>query len=229
LLSQCTCIHIPAELSEGHKVSFNRLGLTFGFVMVCCFQTQTMEAWDHESGSGTMSHPWNAAPAELIPHHLMGLSPLAPAFRRVRMAPHPSTSLSHASLTYPTLRGTFMINVVTSSATVPAFERGSLYGAAASHADSVAGAGMITSVTVTVTVPGNTLALVCVPIYLCGTGGQSKDSVREPASRTMGMLAATTTLSLDGVPVAGAVIEGGTLCLPHDITGSGRVVKATCA
>ena len=74
--------------------------------------------------------------------------------------------------------------------------------------------GHVTSVSVTVTVPGNTLAQVCVPIYLC-------------TAPTMVDLVEAATITLDGVPVTGA-LEGGMLCLPHDVGGSNRVVTATC-
>jgi len=102
--------------------------------------TMTTEAWDQATGSGTMSHPWNAAPAELIPLHLMGLRNVAPAFRKVRIAPLPAPQVLHGSLHYPSLRGIFEVNVT------------QLPGAQ--------------SIEIAVSIPGNTQAEVCVPAYL---------------------------------------------------------------
>merc|ERR1712070_992814 len=89
-----------------------------------------------------MSHPWNAAPAELVPLHLMGLTSVAPAFRRVRISPLPSRELQHGKLRYPSLRGTFEVSFMRSKV----------------------------GITVNATVPGNTEAELCVPAYLLEAG-----------------------------------------------------------
>ena len=47
---------------------------------------------------------WGAAPANIIPRCLMGVEPLEPGWRRVRIRPQPG-SLSNASLDLPTVRG----------------------------------------------------------------------------------------------------------------------------
>ena len=123
--------------------------------------TMTMEAWDAASGSGTMSHPWNAAPAYLIPRHLIGLRPLAPAFARVLVAPVVSPALASASLRLPTLRGTFEVNV-------------SLAPAARA--------------TISLALPGNTLADVCLPAYAVAPRvAVSVDGTATPAATRGGM------------------------------------------
>ena len=108
--------------------------------------TMTMEAWDPAAGSGTMSHPWNAAPAVAIPRGLMGLRPSAPGFARAEVAPTPAISLRWASLRYPTHRGTFEVNYTST---------------ANPH-----------TVAVQVRVPGNTqLDHLCAPAYLLAANG----------------------------------------------------------
>ena len=112
--------------------------------------TMTMEAWSAASGSGTMSHPWNAAPAEVIPRHLMGLRPLEPAFRRVLMAPVFSRRLQHAALRVPTLGGVFELNVTLSSLRA----------------------------TADVAIPGNSQAQVCLPMYAV-SGAERMDTAHQ--------------------------------------------------
>jgi hypothetical protein len=112
--------------------------------------SMTMEAWSAEAGSGTMSHPWNAAPAYIIPHFTMGVRALAPAFRHVLIAPMPSLALAAAgaALRVPTLRG----------------EIGASF--AWSPGASGGGAGDGTSFKLEFELPGNTAARVCAPAYL---------------------------------------------------------------
>ncbi len=67
--------------------------------------TITMEAWDDKyKPNQDWNHAWGAAPANVIPRLLMGVEPLEPAFRRIRIRPQPS-GLRWARLTLPTIRG----------------------------------------------------------------------------------------------------------------------------
>lgn len=107
--------------------------------MMCDYNaTMTMEAWTIAAGAGTLSHPWNAAPAELVPRYLAGVQPLALGFESFIVAPLPATSL-----------GWFNVSI-----TIP---QGQV-------AVSYAGDG--DGVTVAVTVPGNTRDVqLCAPVY----------------------------------------------------------------
>jgi hypothetical protein len=64
-----------------------------------------MEAWDNKyKPNQDWNHAWGAAPANIIPRKLMGIEPLEPGFRKIRIKPQPAT-LAHAGIKYPTIRG----------------------------------------------------------------------------------------------------------------------------
>ena len=66
--------------------------------------TISLEAWDNKyKPNQDWNHAWGAAPANIIPRCLMGVEPLEPGWRRVRIRPQPG-SLSQASLDLPTVR-----------------------------------------------------------------------------------------------------------------------------
>jgi hypothetical protein len=68
--------------------------------------TITLEAWDNKyKPNQDWNHAWGAAPANLIPRRLMGIEPVEPGFRKVRIMPQPAT-LRHAEIKQPTIRGT---------------------------------------------------------------------------------------------------------------------------
>lgn len=67
--------------------------------------TISLEAWDNRfKPNQDWNHAWGAAPANLIPRFLMGVEPLEPGFRTVRIRPQPG-GLKRASLDLPTIRG----------------------------------------------------------------------------------------------------------------------------
>lgn len=67
--------------------------------------TMTLEAWDTKyKPNQDWNHAWGAAPANIIPRKLMGIEPLEPGFRKVRIRPQPG-GLEQASITLPTIRG----------------------------------------------------------------------------------------------------------------------------
>lgn len=58
--------------------------------MIRCGSTITMEAWDPVFKSNLdWNHAWGAAPANIIMRHLVGVEPLKPGFKTVRIAPQP--------------------------------------------------------------------------------------------------------------------------------------------
>lgn len=68
--------------------------------------TITMEAWDRQFKPNTdWNHAWGAAPANIIPRKLMGIEPLEPGWRRMRIHPQPG-SLKAAEIRVPTILGT---------------------------------------------------------------------------------------------------------------------------
>lgn len=72
--------------------------------------TITLEAWDTRfKPNQDWNHAWGAAPANIIPRLLMGVEPLEPGFRRIRIRPQPG-GLKQAALTLPTVRGTVHVN-----------------------------------------------------------------------------------------------------------------------
>jgi len=74
--------------------------------MIDLGSTITLEAWDPKFKPNLdWNHAWGAAPANIIPRKLMGVEPLEPAFRLMRIRPQPGP-LKKASLDLPTIRGT---------------------------------------------------------------------------------------------------------------------------
>ncbi|MBS14411.1 MAG: alpha-L-rhamnosidase [Gemmatimonadetes bacterium] len=67
--------------------------------------TIALEAWDDRfKPNQDWNHAWGAAPASIIPRHLMGVRPLKPGFEEILIQPQPG-SLEWAELTTPTIRG----------------------------------------------------------------------------------------------------------------------------
>lgn len=67
--------------------------------------TITLEAWDDRfKPNQDWNHAWGAAPANIIPRHLMGVQPLSPGFADILIKPQPG-DLEWAELTTPTIRG----------------------------------------------------------------------------------------------------------------------------
>lgn len=160
--------------------------------------TMTMEAWAPDEGSGTYSHPWTASPALTIPRLLMGLGPLegyvGDAWRVVGIRPFPTAALSEAALVYPSPRGLFAV----------AF-RAVLARWSSDSAEAAAGGA---TVSLNVTVPGNTGAVACLPAYLLPGYGEGSCSV----------------LLDDVAALAPLHAEGALLCWPHELSGSHRIL-----
>lgn len=73
--------------------------------MIRVGSTMTMEAWDmkHKPNSD-WNHAWGAAPANLIPRQMWGITPLTPGFGIARIKPQ-LADLTHSSITIPTIKG----------------------------------------------------------------------------------------------------------------------------
>lgn len=71
--------------------------------------TISMEAWDNKyKPNQDWNHAWGAAPANLIPRKLMGIQPIEPGFKKIRIKPQPST-LDFAEVKQPTMRGDIIV------------------------------------------------------------------------------------------------------------------------
>ncbi|TVR55157.1 MAG: alpha-L-rhamnosidase [Spirochaetaceae bacterium] len=67
--------------------------------------TIALEAWDDRfKPNQDWNHAWGAAPAAMIARGLMGITPLAPGFEKIRIVPQPG-ALAWADITVPTIRG----------------------------------------------------------------------------------------------------------------------------
>ncbi|MBE34815.1 MAG: alpha-L-rhamnosidase [Opitutaceae bacterium] len=74
--------------------------------------TITWEAWDNRfKPNQDWNHAWGAAPANLIPRHILGVQPLEPGYGRVRIAPQPGP-LTELHGVVPTIRGTIKVDAV---------------------------------------------------------------------------------------------------------------------
>ena len=145
--------------------------------------TMTMESWTQPpfeaEGGGTFSHPWTAAPAWIIPRFLMGVRPLQDGWRRVAIRPLPGRQLSRAAIKVPTQRGSIEL----------AFDVQPKAFAA------------------TITIPGNTFAEVCLPLYL--------------------FAGSACTVQVGGTEV-GASKKGALMCLDEDLGGGAHAVRMAC-
>lgn len=73
--------------------------------MIRTGSTVTMEAWDKKYKSNLdWNHAWGTVPASVIPAKLMGIEPLEPGFRKIRIKPQPGP-LEWAEIKLPTIRG----------------------------------------------------------------------------------------------------------------------------
>ena len=74
--------------------------------MIHVGSTMTTEAWDEcYKPNLTWNHAWGSAPANIIPRKLMGIEPLQPGFRKIRIKPQPA-DLKKIVIEMPTIRGT---------------------------------------------------------------------------------------------------------------------------
>ena len=104
--------------------------------MIRIGSTMTTEAWDNKYKSNNgWSHAWSSSPAHILPRKLVGIEPLAPGFEKFRIKPA-ITSLGEASAKLPTIRGEVKAAFVNNS----------------------------DSYRLTVSVPGNTIAQVYLPV-----------------------------------------------------------------
>ncbi len=73
--------------------------------MIRVGSTISLEAWDNKyKPNQDWNHAWGAAPANIIPRKLMGIEPLEPGIRKIRIKPQPA-SLEYAEIKCPTIRG----------------------------------------------------------------------------------------------------------------------------
>ena len=73
--------------------------------MIAIGSTITLEAWDNKYKPNLdWNHAWGAAPANIIPRHMWGITPKTPGFGIVSIKPQPGP-LRSSSVTVPTIRG----------------------------------------------------------------------------------------------------------------------------
>jgi hypothetical protein len=78
--------------------------------MIRVGSTITLEAWDNKyKPNQDWNHAWGAAPANIIPRKLMGIEPMEPGFRKIRIKPQPA-SLRFAEIKCPTIRGNVLMS-----------------------------------------------------------------------------------------------------------------------
>ncbi len=102
--------------------------------MIRVGSTITLEAWDNKyKPNQDWNHAWGAAPANLIPRKLMGIEPLEPGFRKIRIKPQPD-SLKSAEIKHPTIRGEITVSFTNDpgqsfrlEATIPANTTADIY------------------------------------------------------------------------------------------------------
>jgi alpha-L-rhamnosidase len=71
--------------------------------------TITLEAWDIKYKPNLdWNHAWGAAPANLLPRRLLGVTPLAPGYAKAQIRPQPG-NLASVQGTIPTIRGSISV------------------------------------------------------------------------------------------------------------------------
>jgi alpha-L-rhamnosidase len=78
--------------------------------MIRLGSTISLEAWDNKYKPNLdWNHAWGAVPANIIPRKLMGIEPLEPGFRKIRIKPQ-AGSLEMAEIKCPTIRGDVILS-----------------------------------------------------------------------------------------------------------------------
>ena len=73
--------------------------------------TLSMEAWDDRfKPNQDWNHAWGAAPADLLPHRLLGVEALEPGWGRIRIRPQ-IASLQHVKGRIPTIKGSVGVDI----------------------------------------------------------------------------------------------------------------------
>jgi hypothetical protein len=73
--------------------------------MIKSGSTITMEAWDMKyKPNSDWNHAWGAAPANIIPGYLWGITPAQPGYSKVVIRPQLS-DLTYSKISVPTIRG----------------------------------------------------------------------------------------------------------------------------
>jgi alpha-L-rhamnosidase len=76
--------------------------------MIRSGSTITMEAWDMKyKPNSDWNHAWGAAPANIIPQYLWGISPASPGYAKAIMKPQPG-KLKYSRIVVPTIRGSIV-------------------------------------------------------------------------------------------------------------------------
>jgi len=100
---------------DGHNSDYGLLLLSSTderswYNMIRVGSTISLEAWDNKyKPNQDWNHAWGAAPANIIPRKLMGIEPLEPGFRKIRIKPQPA-SLEQAEIKCPTIRGDVLMS-----------------------------------------------------------------------------------------------------------------------
>lgn len=104
--------------AENDQYGLNRMIATdqrSWFNMLRAGSTISMEAWDDRyKPNQDWNHAWGAAPANIIPRKLVGVEPLEPAFKKIRIKPQPG-NLNEFISVVPSIRGKFLISYQKSS------------------------------------------------------------------------------------------------------------------
>jgi len=164
--------------------------------------TMTTESWivSHAplpgQGGSTMSHPWTAAPAAVLPRWLLGIRPLEPGWRTLAVRPLPHAGLEGASIEVPTPRGVVSL----------AFRQRVETGTGTGTGNRMAATARSWVWEANVTVPGNTFADVCAPLYNAGDE-------------------AATNCSVSGPPM---VARGALVCLRENMLGGSLAIRVAC-
>jgi hypothetical protein len=78
--------------------------------MIRVGSTISLEAWDNKyKPNQDWNHIWGAAAGNIIARKLMGIEPLEPGFKKIRIKPQPAT-LGQAEIQVPSVRGDIRVS-----------------------------------------------------------------------------------------------------------------------
>lgn len=98
-------LYAAGEAQYALELLTAKTGRSWGHMLYEVGTTITLEAWDNKyKPNQDWNHAWGAAPANIIPNYLMGIRPVEPGWKRMRIAPQPGR-LGRAEMTVPTVRG----------------------------------------------------------------------------------------------------------------------------
>ena len=104
-------IYLSNDGSYGLELMTATNNRSWAHMMYDTGSTITLEAWDRKYKPNLdWNHAWGAAPANIIPRRLIGIEPLLPGFKKVRIKPQIG-NLKWINSQFPTIKGDITVEI----------------------------------------------------------------------------------------------------------------------